>query len=184
MKIILQFPEGLKREALQHAERLEAAGHEVFLSAAACFGACDLCLEEARAVGAKKLVHFGHAEFCKVRVPGLKIEYVPYFAELDWKEVGAMLSKAATLLREARAKKVALVFPVQHLKNADRVKKHLEDAGFAVATGKGGAHVRHPGQVLGCDGSAALNGTAKDADIVGGKIPPDRHCARKACACR
>ena len=176
VRIILQFPEGLKQEALQHAEGLEAAGHEVFLSAAACFGACDLCLEEARAIGAKKLVHFGHAEFCRASAPGLKIEYVPYFAELDWKEVGAMLSKAAVFLREARAKKVALVFPVQHLKNAKRVKKHLEDAGFAVAVGKGGAHVKYPGQVLGCDGSAALSGVAKNADVVvyfgGGKFHP------------
>jgi 2-(3-amino-3-carboxypropyl)histidine synthase len=176
MRILLQFPEGLKKEALSHAERLEAPGHEVFLSAAACFGACDLALEEARAVGAKKLVHFGHAEFMKVRVPGLKVEYVPYFAEIDWKQAERMLKKASALLKQAGAKKVSLVFPVQHVKNGKRVKARLEEEGFIVLIGKGGSHIRFAGQVLGCDGSAAVSGKAKDADAVvyfgGGKFHP------------
>jgi 2-(3-amino-3-carboxypropyl)histidine synthase len=176
MRIILQFPEGLKRQALSHAARLGAAGHEVFLSASACYGACDLALDEARAIKAQKLVHFGHAEFMKVRVPGLKIEYVPYFAELDWKATGKMLEKASLLLKQSGVKKAALVFPVQHLRNAARVQDRLEADGILVAVGKGGAHVRHAGQVLGCDGSAAAAGEAKKADAVvyfgGGKFHP------------
>lgn len=176
MRVLLQFPEGLKQEAMEHAARLEAQGHEVFLSAAACFGACDLALDEARAVKAKKLVHFGHAEFMKVRVPGLKIEYVPYFAEVDWKNAGKMLEKASALLREAGVKRIALVYPIQHLKNAERVKGRLEASGFTVLVGMGGAHMRHAGQVLGCDGSAAVSGEAKGADAIvyfgGGKFHP------------
>jgi len=176
MRILLQFPEGLKQEALTHSERLTFRGHEVFLSAAACYGACDLALDEARAIKAQKLIHFGHAEFAKVRVPGLKVEYIPYFAELDWKATGKMLKKAASLLHTAGAKKLALVFPVQHLKNAVRVKKHLEGAGFAVLIGKGGSHTAHAGQVLGCDGTAAYSGAARSADTVvyfgGGKFHP------------
>lgn len=192
MRILLQFPEGLKKQALQEASRLEASGNEVFLSAAACYGACDLALEEARAIKAKKLIHFGHAEFMKmsasadnspsdsrltkVKVPGLKVEYVPYFAEIDWKAAGRMLEKAFSLLRESGAKKVSLVFPVQHVKNGERAKARLEAAGFSVVVGKGGSHVRFAGQVLGCDGSAAVLGKARDVDAVvyfgGGKFHP------------
>ena len=176
MRILLQFPEGLKQEALSHAARLSSQGHEVFLSASACYGACDLALDEARAVKAKKLIHFGHAEFSRVRVPGLKVEYIPYFAEIDWKATGIMLEKAASLLHESGAKKLSLVFPVQHLKNAEKVKKLLQDGGFSVALGKGGAHVRHAGQVLGCDGTAAYSGEARSADTIvyfgGGKFHP------------
>ena len=176
MRILLQFPEGLKQEALTHAARLSSQGHEVFLSAAACYGACDLALDEARAIKAKKLIHFGHAEFLKAKVPGLKIEYVPYFAMLDWKKTGAMLEKAASLLHAGGAKRLSLVFPVQHQKNAVIVKQRLEDAGFSVAIGKGGAHVRYAGQVLGCDGTAAFAGKARDADAIvyfgGGKFHP------------
>ncbi|MFA6907798.1 MAG: diphthamide biosynthesis enzyme Dph2 [Candidatus Micrarchaeia archaeon] len=176
MRILLQFPEGLKQEALSHAARLSAKGNEVFLSASACYGACDLALDEARAVKAKKLIHFGHAEFMKVKVPGIKVEYVPYFAQIDWKAAGAMLQKAASLLRASGAKKLALVFPVQHLKNAARVQAALEAEGFSVALGKGGSHVRHAGQVLGCDGTAAFAGDARSTDTVvyfgGGKFHP------------
>jgi 2-(3-amino-3-carboxypropyl)histidine synthase len=174
--MLLQFPEGLKKEALAHAARLEAAGNEVFLSASACFGACDLALDEARHIKAHKLVHFGHAEFSRVSVPGLEVECVPYFAVLDWKKAGAMLQKAGKLLRGAGAKKVALVFPIQHLRNAKRAKARLEAQGFQVAVGKGGSHVREAGQVLGCDATAAFSGKAKGTDVVvyfgGGKFHP------------
>ncbi|MCX6771417.1 MAG: diphthamide biosynthesis enzyme Dph2 [Candidatus Micrarchaeota archaeon] len=192
MRILLQFPEGLKKEALAHAARMSSQGNEVFLSASACYGACDLALEEARAIKAQKLVHFGHAEFMKmsasadnspsasrltkVKVPGLRVEYVPYFAEVDWKAAGAMLEKAASLLRASGAKKVSLVFPIQHLKNAKRVQERLEHLGLIVLMGKGGSHVRHAGQVLGCDGTAAVSGKARDADAIvyfgGGKFHP------------
>ena len=203
MRILLQFPEGLKQEALAHSARLTSQGHEVFLSAAACYGACDLALDEARAIKAKKLIHFGHAEFMKmsdsadnspsasrltkVRAPGLKVEYIPYFAELDWKATGSMLQKAASLLRAAGAKKLSLVFPVQHLKNAARVQTALEADGFSVALGKGGAHVAHAGQVLGCDGTAAYSGEARSADTVvyfgGGKFHPTGIPAGKPVLC-
>ena len=176
MRILLQFPEGLKQEALSHAARLSAQGHEIFLSASACYGACDLALDEARAIKAKKLIHFGHAEFSRVSVPGIKVEYVPYFAQVDWKAAGGMLEKAAGLLRASGAKKVSLVFPVQHLKNAEKMKERLEKEGLIVLLGKGGSHVRHAGQVLGCDGTAAFSGAAKNADTVvyfgGGKFHP------------
>ncbi|MFA6328668.1 MAG: diphthamide biosynthesis enzyme Dph2 [Candidatus Micrarchaeia archaeon] len=176
MRILLQFPEGLKQEAMAHAARLTAQGNEVFLSASACYGACDLALDEACHIGAKKLIHFGHAEFMKLRAQGLKVEYVPYYSELDWKATKKMLQKAASLLREARAKKLSLVFPVQHLKNAEKAGAFLQEKGFAVASGKGGAHVRHAGQVLGCDGTAAYSGAARGADAIvyfgGGKFHP------------
>ena len=47
MRILLQFPEGLKQEALSHAKKLEKEGNEVFISASPTFGACDLALDEA-----------------------------------------------------------------------------------------------------------------------------------------
>ena len=172
MRIILQFPEGLKQKAMEEAARLEAEGNEVFVSAAPCYGACDLCLDEARHVKAEKLIHFGHAEFARVK-SDIEIEYRPYFLEIDWSAAKKVLEKAAMLLKKAGAKKVALVFPVQHLENSVRVKKEMERLGFAVLLGMGGSHVRHPGQVLGCDSLAAVN---PDADAVlyfgGGKFHP------------
>ena len=75
MKILLQFPEGLKQEALKHAKKLELEGNEVFISASPTFGACDLAIDEAKNLGAEKLIHFGHAEFHKV---DFNVEYISY----------------------------------------------------------------------------------------------------------
>ena len=75
MRILLQFPEGLKQKALEHAKRLEKGGDEVFISASPTFGACDLAIDEAKNIKADKLIHFGHGEFHNV---DFNVEYVPY----------------------------------------------------------------------------------------------------------
>jgi len=176
MRILLQFPEGLKQTALAQAAKLEAKGHEIFLSASACFGACDLPLEETRVLKIQKILHFGHAEFMKVKISGVKIEYIPCFAEIPLAAQKATIEKAAQLLVASGAKKLALVFPIQQLKNSPLVKSELEAKGFFVAIGKGGAHVKHMGQVLGCDPSAAYNGAAAQSDTIiyygGGRFHP------------
>ncbi|MCL4403204.1 diphthamide synthesis protein, partial [Candidatus Marsarchaeota archaeon] len=75
MRILLQFPEGLKQEALRHAKELESEGNEVFISASPTYGACDLAIDEAKNICADKIIHFGHAEFNKVE---FNVEYVEY----------------------------------------------------------------------------------------------------------
>ncbi len=151
---MLQFPEGLKKQAPEKAEELESQGHVVYVSASSCFGACDLCLDEAGKVGAEKIIHFGHSKFMEVKGK-IKIEYNECFSEVDWKACSKMLKKAASFLKKEKAGKVSLVFPVQHAKNAQKVQNLLEKCGISVKLGKGGKHTQHKGQVLGCDSSAA-----------------------------
>ncbi len=183
MRIMLQFPEGLKARALEQAAKLEAQGHEVMVASAACYGACDLCLEEARQVGAKKIIHFGHAEFANVK-KGIEIQYVPYFLEVDWKMAGKAIAKAAQLFRNANAKRVSLVFPIQHLENSVRVKRELEAHGLRVILKRGGEHTRHPGQVLGCDPDAAMSAKADAiAYFGGGKFHPTGISSAKPVIC-
>lgn len=173
MRIMLQFPEGLKAMAPAEAAKLEAQGHEVFVAAAPCYGACDICLDEARNVKAEKIIHFGHAEFMKVKAD-IPIEYVPYFLDVDWKLTEPVIEKGAALLKKEKINSLALTFPVQHRENSVRVKELLEKSGFAVKLGMGGAHVRHPGQVLGCDSDAVKNAGDVDAVVYfgGGKFHP------------
>ena len=57
MRILLQFPEGLKQEALKHAKKLEAEGNEVVVSATPTFGACDLAIDEAKNIKADKRIY-------------------------------------------------------------------------------------------------------------------------------
>ena len=136
MRIILQFPEGLKTKAMEEAAKLEAEGHEVFVACAPCYGACDLCLDEARHVKAEKLIHFGHAEFMKIKMRGVSIEYLPALAAFDEKKSTAALNKAIKLLPPSG--RLSLVFPIQQLENSKFAKKFLENKGFTVLIGKGG----------------------------------------------
>jgi 2-(3-amino-3-carboxypropyl)histidine synthase len=180
---MLQFPEGLKTRALEEAAKLEADGHEVLVASAPCYGACDLCLDEARLVGARRIIHYGHAEFSKIR-GGIAVEYRPYFLEVDWGKTGKALDKAAQLLKKSGVRRVALVFPIQHLENSARVGRELEARGFEVLVGKGGAHVRHPGQVLGCDSAAAIGPKADAvAYFGGGKFHPTGIVSGKEVIC-
>ena len=161
MKILLQFPQGLKVHALEEAARFEKEGHEVFLSATACWGACDLALDEAAKIGAEKLIHYGHAQFgdkrAKTGRPGadgtdIKVEYRLYPITVD---LGVM-RQALPLL--APYPKLALFTTVSHLHQLDEMKRILRDGDTAhpheVFTARGGAAILE-GQVLGCDSSAA-----------------------------
>jgi len=92
MRILLQFPEGLKDKALEYASKLEKEGNEVVVSASPSFGACDLAIEEARKIKADKLIHFGHAEFKHV---DFNVEYVPYAIDADLSILPSALTQLA-----------------------------------------------------------------------------------------
>ena len=166
MRILLQFPEGLKQYALQHAKRLEAEGHEVFISASPTFGACDLALDEARSVKADKIVHFGHGEFHHV---DFNVEYVEYRVDAPL----GMLSDSLDLLKGCNT--VGLVTTIQHVHQLDSIKEFYEKNGKRVMIGRPYGFAKVPGQILGCDvGSAATVDRQVDAFVYfgGGMFHP------------
>ena len=160
MRILIQFPEGLKQKALEYAESLEKEGNEVFISASPNFGACDLALDEARNLKVDKLIHYGHAEFNKV---DFDVEYVPYEidAPLD------LLPKSLEYLKEFN--RISVVTTVQHLHQLDSIKEFYEKNGKEVFIGRPYGFAKHPGQILGCDiGSAASVDSKVDAHVYFG----------------
>lgn len=157
MRILLQFPEGLKSKALAEATRLEKEGNEVFLSAAPCFGACDVALDEAKAIKADRIIHYGHNEFMRIR--SRDVEYVPFEMNVDWHPV---MEKAIPLLEGKNT--IALVTTVQHLKQLPEIKRFLVENGKRIVVGRGKV-AKEEGQVLGCDGYAATR-FAKEADCA------------------
>ena len=160
MRILIQFPEGLKQKALEYAESLEKEGNEVFVSASPNFGACDLALDEARNLKADKLIHYGHAEFNKV---DFNVEYVPYEidAPLD------LLPKSLEYLKDFN--RISIVTTVQHLHQLDSIKEFYEKNGKEVFIGRPYGFAKHPGQILGCDiGSAASVDSKVDAHVYFG----------------
>jgi 2-(3-amino-3-carboxypropyl)histidine synthase len=166
MRILLQFPEGLKQYALQHAKKLEDAGNEVFISASPSFGACDLALDEARALKADKLVHFGHAEFHSV---DFDVEYVEYRIDAPLDLLGQSLDRLESY------KRIGLVTTIQHMHQLGEIREFYESHGKTVVVGKPYGFAKKPGQILGCDiGSAATVDRQVDAHVYfgGGMFHP------------
>src|SRR5271155_4776650 len=110
MRILLQFPEGLKQEALKHAKKLEAEGNEVFISASATYGACDLAIDEAKNIKADKLIHFGHAEFHHV---DFNVEYREYQMDAPLN----LLEDSLSYLKEFNT--IGIITTIQHVQQLD-----------------------------------------------------------------
>ncbi len=147
MRILLQFPEGLKQKALEHAKRLEGEGNQVFISASPTYGACDLAIEEAKSISADKLIHFGHGEFHHV---DFNVEYVEY-------QMDAPLALLEESLRYLDGyKTIGLVTTIQHVHQLDSIISFYAKNGKRAVLGKPYGFAKKRGQILGCDvGSAS-----------------------------
>jgi 2-(3-amino-3-carboxypropyl)histidine synthase len=157
MRILLQFPEGLKQKALEHAKKLEKEGHEVLISASPTFGACDLALDEAKSLNVDKLIHYGHAEFQHV---DFNVEYVSY--EID--APMDLLPQSLEALKDYT--KLGLVTTIQHMHQLGTVKQFYESKGHEVLIGKPYGFAKKPGQILGCDIGSAANIDSKVDALV------------------
>ncbi len=150
-RILLQVPEGLKTYALDMlVATIEKYGISVMLSAEPCYGACDLRDREAKLLGCELLVHLGHSDMgLKTRVPTIYDEYRMKFNPVP------VLRKNITALKPY--KKICLVTTLQFIDSLKSAKKFLESA----AGGRKKIFIgnplkaKYPGQVLGCDFSAA-----------------------------
>lgn len=141
--VLLQFPEGLKKEALKFSNSLEKEGISVTVAGDHCWGACDLALNDAKTIKADLLVHFGHVEFSKVDFPVL---YVPISYEYNIRELFDELQ-----FRVGSYTKIGLLASIQHVHQLEEVKKFLElFMEEAIIPDKKGFS-RFDGHVLGCE---------------------------------
>ncbi len=160
MRILLQFPEGLKQKALEQAKRYESEGHEVIVSASPTFGACDLAIDEARSVKADKIVHFGHNEFHKV---DFDVEYVPYAIDAPL----TLLDNSLDVLGPYQ--RISIMTTVQHIHQLKQITEFYEKKGKTVVLGKPYGFAKERGQILGCDiGSASTVDRDVDAHVYFG----------------
>ncbi|MGC8688040.1 MAG: diphthamide biosynthesis enzyme Dph2 [Candidatus Micrarchaeia archaeon] len=162
MRILLQFPEGLKQNALEYARKLEEDGNEVFISASPSFGACDLAISEARKLKVDKLIHFGHAEFHKLNEE-FEIEYVEYRVDAPLE----ILKDSLEYLKDYKV--LSIVTTVQHIQQIPDIKRFFEEHGKEVKIGKPFGFAKYEGQILGCDvGSATSIDSIVDAHVYFG----------------
>ncbi len=145
--VFIQVPEGLKTRALDFASKLEKAGIRTFISIEPCFGACDIRDREARLLGCDALLHVGHSDYgLKACLPVIYEEY-----RIDFDPV-PLLRVCLPDLKPFR--RIGLVTTVQYLPGLALASGFLKRHGKKVLLGAP-TRARYPGQILGCDYSAA-----------------------------
>ncbi len=145
-RVALQFPEGLKPQAVDVADNIECiTGCVCIILGDPCYGACDL--NTSFRSFADVLVHFGHSE-----IPSMGADDDILFIEvkLDY-DITGLLQAALDRL----APRVGLITTVQHIHQLPMLKGWLERNGRTVLIGQGDKRVKHAGQVLGCNVTVA-----------------------------
>ncbi len=142
-KVLLQLPEGMKKEAFNIIERINKNNDiDVVISGSSCWGGCDLAIDEARKIRADLLIHFGHAPFVKTDFP---ILYVELHSKID---AVKLLEKNIEKLKIGN---VGLIGSVQYVKQFASLKKYLEDKGKKVFVPKKKGFAAYDGHVVGCE---------------------------------
>lgn len=140
----LQFPEGFKRKSFSIAKEIEKeTGASIIISGNPCFGACDI--DTALADKVDIMFHFGHSKMSK-------FENVVFIEAQSNADVMLCVKIALPLLKST---KLGLITTVQHIHKLGEVTKFLSENGIEATTGKGDLRVSYPGQVLGCNFTAA-----------------------------
>ena len=139
MTKLLQVPDGLKRKALKIADEIG----DVLIDCENCFGACDLAIQEAKALGCEKIIHYGHSKILETDIP---VEYKELREDYDPIPV---LEKEFDKIKE---EKIGLISTLQFLDSLEKARKFLQEKGKTVKIGKGRFY---SGQILGCDISSA-----------------------------
>ncbi len=143
--VALQLPEGLKIRATEISDYLtERTGADIMVIGFPCYGACDLFdyhgLTDA-------LVHFGHSP-----IPSQGDDpNVLYIESRSDAVIDPSVMDSLGMLPE----RVGLLATVQYLDLIPVMRDMLESSGRTVLVGRGDSRICYPGQVLGCNCSAA-----------------------------
>ncbi len=143
--VAIQMPEGLKLRAPEISDHIKSTtGASVVIVGRPCYGACDLFDYRG---WADALIHFGHSPIpSQGDDPNVLYVEARSDADLDDSILGAL---------EALPGRVGLLATVQYLGLIPKVRGILEGSGRTVLVGTGDSRICHPGQVLGCNCSAA-----------------------------
>jgi 2-(3-amino-3-carboxypropyl)histidine synthase len=143
-RILLQLPEGLKKEANRIVRFIQDnLNIEVIISGEPCWGACDIALNEAKNLKADLIVMYGHAQFLKTKFPVVYIE-AKYKANIE-----SLIKKSLKELKNF--KRIALTCSVQHIHQIKIAKKILEQNNKQVIIPKKKDTLFYNGQVIGCN---------------------------------
>ncbi len=154
--IILQFPEGLKMDAVRVSNEIqEAVGNvNILIDADPCFGACDLADNKVNG-HIDLVVHFAHTALpIKTDCPVLFIE------AHSSADIVAPIEDALSKL-DSSVKTVGLVTTTQHIHKLDDMIELIQSKGYIVKLDEGIGTT--DGQVLGCNFTSIKS---LDVDVI------------------
>lgn len=147
-KILLQLPDGLKPHVFDYYSKLSRKFH-VIVSSDPFYGACDIGnMEVYKDVDC--IVQLGHSE-----IPNIKYPKPVIFEEYRNEREIEIDEGIFRILREKNYHTIGIVASIQYIDKMLYVKHILEKLGFEVLVGRQDKRMMYPGQVLGCNFSAA-----------------------------
>ncbi len=147
-KVLLQLPDGLKPHVFEYFNELSSR-FSVIVSSDPFYGACDISTPDVyRDVDC--IVQFGHSE-----IPNIKYPKPMIFMEYRVTKNIEIETSAFKPLHDLGYNKVGLLCSIQYLDQMHRIRELMEKDGFEVTVGRQDMRMKYPGQVLGCNFSAA-----------------------------
>ena len=149
-RIAIQLPEGLKNSAMHLVDFIKKhLDVEIVILADPCFGACDIPTSFLEPFKIDLLLHIGHTPLKQQPKSPIPIEFIPAVATID---ITPVIKKAAEQLA---GKKIGIVTTAQHLHKLPEIKKILKKQQATPIIGNPESRSVYPGQILGCNFSAA-----------------------------
>lgn len=147
-KILLQVPDGLKPKVFEFFGMLSPE-FNVVISGEAFYGACDIG-NYASSHGIDCIVQLGHSVIPNIEYP------VPVIF-IEWRSQNKVdLNRVSTeIISRNGYRKIGLLASIQYMDLLGDMKDILEKRGFTVSVGDVDGRMAYPGQVLGCNFSAA-----------------------------
>lgn len=128
-RVLLHAPDGLKTLYQCIARVLVEKSVEVFFSASPGYGACDIPIDEAEALGVDLVVHLGHARyFYQGFKPSINILYLPVYIRPSMNH--RALSELEEALRRIGATSVSVSSTIIEEKVRNSIVGYLEAKGF------------------------------------------------------
>jgi len=157
-KVLVQLPEGIKqkafvvKQAIEDIPRLEI---EVIFSGETAWGGCAIATEEAKAMGADLIIHFGHAKFIDSNFPILYMEIIDDF------DIKPLLEESLQHLK--KYKNIGLSFSIQHKHEVENIINFYKENGIQVIISEKKGFAAYPGHVIGCE-FGGLKTISKDVE--------------------
>ncbi len=147
-RILLQLPDGLKPAVFDYFSALSAE-FSVIVSSEPFYGACDIGNREVYGK-VDAIVQLGHSV-----IPNIDYPLPVIFVEYRNNAIVKLDSETFAPLREAKFNRVGLLASIQYMEQMQQVREALRESGFEVRVGEQDSRMAYPGQVLGCNFSAA-----------------------------